>query len=154
MNVPKTHLSIILTTKETNRSFLIKRWQPVAYVYSLWLPRWRRSHGGPLGYGPQYNNICTFDYFGFLEHTDFLAPAIFNSSTVKCRPGDVVCDNGRCLAPARRCDLYIDCNDGTDEMFCGKSSENQKVLISDMLWLVLLTSTIIYNAVFSFIIRN
>ena len=37
-----------------------------------------------------------------------------------CGAADFRCDNGQCVPAFRRCDLLSDCQDGSDELQCGR----------------------------------
>ncbi len=37
------------------------------------------------------------------------------------------CDDGQCIDISLYCDYILDCRDGSDEIFCGKSGHNYKV---------------------------
>ena len=38
-----------------------------------------------------------------------------------CSEAEFMCGNGQCIPLAQRCDLNMDCADGTDEITCGRS---------------------------------
>lgn len=41
-----------------------------------------------------------------------------------CGPGKFRCDDGACIDEDYRCDEVADCRDGSDEQYCGGTTEN------------------------------
>lgn len=47
---------------------------------------------------------------------------IFSAAETDCIPGDFKCANKQCIDGKFACDHQADCDDGSDEIHCGKSA--------------------------------
>lgn len=59
--------------------------------------------------------VRNFEFVSFNFRT---TKYIFNAGT--CSRGEFRCNTGECIPASRRCDLRVDCHDGSDENDCSK----------------------------------